>query len=28
VITIPVSTACKFFRWCCGRSMLPLGCKR
>jgi hypothetical protein len=28
VVTIPVSTSCKFFRWCCQRSMFNFGCKR
>ena len=28
VVTIPISTSCKFFRWCCTRSFLKIGCKR
>ena len=28
VVTIPVSTSCKFFRWCCQRSIFNFGCKR
>jgi hypothetical protein len=28
VVTIPVSLACKTFRWCCKRAELPFGCKR
>ena len=28
VVTIPVSTSCKFFRWCCQKSIFSVGCKR
>lgn len=28
VVTIPVSTSCKFFRWCCQRSIFNFGCRR
>lgn len=28
VVTIPVSTSCKVFRWCCTKSFLKIGCKR
>lgn len=28
VVTIPVSTGCKVFRWCCQKSFFKFGCKR
>lgn len=28
VVTIPISTSCKFFRWCCTRSIFKFGCRR
>ena len=28
VLTIPVSSSCKFLRWCCTKSFLKIGCRR